>query len=151
MQLGRLILVNWISRMNLEYFQGRNQVCSQRWARLENFPFPDFFPCRNFHFGTPQTNSSGFKKWKKKGSSAHFHTFPFHFKFSCSLFTISLLFLSISLFFPCLFPFLFFFPLPSLFLRSPFFPNFPPNFLRVGDSPTSSTPSYTTEYFLYDI
>ena len=22
--------------------QGRKQVCSQRWARLEKFPFPDF-------------------------------------------------------------------------------------------------------------
>ena len=57
--------------------QGRNQVCSQRWARLENFPFSNFFS----HFGTPQTNFSGFKKWqsKQKRSSAHFHTFPLPF------------------------------------------------------------------------
>ena len=35
--------------------QEHNQVCSQRWVRIENFP-------KNFHFGSPQTNFSGFKK-----------------------------------------------------------------------------------------
>ena len=35
----------------MSYIQGRNQVCSQRRARLEHFPFPDFFPRRNLHFG----------------------------------------------------------------------------------------------------
>ena len=160
-----------------------NQVCSQRWARLENSPpppvinvyiqlrqeeyfseeaksyFPFFSPVcflfppgRNFHFGTPQTNFSCFKnrQAKKKGRSAtHFHTFsPSILSFFSSPFTISLLFRSIfpPLFLASLFPFL---PFP-LCLPFSFFPfqNFPPNFPRVGDSPTSPTsptPSYTTE------
>ena len=45
-------------------------MCSQRWVRLENFSFPNFFPCRNFHFGIPQIsvvqNMTSKKKKKKK-------------------------------------------------------------------------------------
>ena len=87
---------------------------------VRKFPISWFSPHRNFHFGTPQTNSSGSKKWqgekKKRRSSAHFYTFPFHFKFSSSPSTISLLFLSIFPFFlGSLFPFLLLFPSPFPF------------------------------------
>ena len=64
--------------------QGRNLVCSQRWVRLQNFPFPDYFPHTNFHFGTPKQISviskSDSKKRKKKKVLLTFITFPFHFK-----------------------------------------------------------------------
>ena len=120
--------------------QGHNQVCSQRWARLENFPFPGFFPHRSFHFGTPQTNSIGFRKWqarKKKGPLLIFIPFPFHCKFFSSPFTISFFFLSIFPFFlASLFPFLLFFLFLPFFLLSLYLPKFPPNFLP--------TPSYAT-------
>ena len=94
---------------------------------------------------------------KKKGSSAHFHTFPFHFKFFCSLLQFPFFSLSISLFslplfslsssFPLSLPF---FPLPSLL---PHFPlqKFPLNFPRVGDSPTLPTPSYAIEQHRIEI
>ena len=109
-----------------------------------------FFPVENFHFGTPQTNFSGFKKKKReKGrSSAHFHTFPpLIWSFPSSPFTISFLFYSTFLFslpkLP-LYPFLLFFPLPSFFSSFPLPSKISPNFPRVGNSPTSPTPSSTT-------
>ena len=91
--------------------------------------FPIFFPCRNFHFGTPQTNVRGFKKWqakkkkkkeKKVPCSVSYFPLPFHFTFSSPPFTtISLLFLSI--FSRLSFPFPLF---PSPFPFSSFLPSF---------------------------
>ena len=113
--------------------QGHNQVCRQRWARLENFPFPDFFPHRNFHFGTPQTNFIGFRKWqarKKKVLCSFSYLSPSIVSFSPPLFTISFFFLSIFPFFlASLFPFLLFFLFLPFFLLSLYLPKFPPNFL----------------------
>ena len=67
-------------------------------------------PVANFHFGRPKTNFSHFEKWKakkkkKKEVLSSFCNFPFfHFQFSTFLFTIFLLFFSISHPpFPCLF------------------------------------------------
>ena len=91
--------------------------------------FPNFFPNRYFHFGTPQKNFSDFKKWiAKKSSSAHFHIFPpsiFSFlKFSSPFFTILLL--SIFLFSLPLFSLSSYFPSPFPFPPFPFLPKFPP-------------------------
>ena len=105
-------------------WQGRNQVRSQKWARLENFPFPNFFPVEIFILGHPKqisVVSKSDKQKKKKVLAAHFHTFPILFKFSSSPFTTSLLFLSI---FPSphllsLFPFLLFSPSPFHFSSFP--------------------------------
>ena len=79
--------------------QGRNYVSSQRWARLENFPFSDFFLVDSFILVHPNKF-----QWFQKGR------FPpplSQRKISSSPFTIFLLF-----------------PLPYLFLPSPFLPNF---------------------------
>ena len=129
-------------------------MCSQRWARLENFPFSYIFPRTNFHLGTPETNFSGFKKWqakktnkqtnKKKNLCSFHNIFPLpFFSFPPPFLTISLLFLSIFPFFlASVFP----------FILSPFLPKLPkspPHFPRVGDSPTSPTsptPSYATAW-----
>ena len=62
--------------------QGCNQVCSQRWARLENFPFPDFFPIEISILAHPKqisVVSKSDKKKKKKKSYAYFHTLPLPF------------------------------------------------------------------------
>ena len=67
---------------------------------------------------------------------------PFNFKFSSTIFPLHFPFSLASLF-----PFLLFFPHPSHFSSSitfPSFQNFPPNFPRVSDSPTSPTPSYAS-------
>ena len=105
------------------------------------------FPERNFHFGTPQTNFSGFKKEKakkkKKKSSAHFHTFPtVSFLLPFYNFPFPLHFLLFSLFSLPFFPLLLFSP---SFLFSSFpLQKFPQNIPRVSDSPTSPTPNYPT-------
>ena len=122
------------------------------------------FSGRNFHFGTPQTNFSGFKSEKKKKKKTknktnkqtnktkqsfyphfHFHTFdPSVLSFQVfplpfhDLPSFPLHFFLV--FLAPLFPFLLCFPLPSLFpsfrLPSKIFPQ---NFPRLGDSPTSPT------------
>ena len=135
--------------VKMTWVRGHNQVYSQRWTRLGNPPPKK----KTNHFGTPQTNFSGFKsdKQKKKNKQASkqankqnknktnkksplliFIPVPLPFSFS-SPFTISLLF-------PLHFPFsLFFLPLSSLsssfpspfpyFLLPSLFPHFPlPNF-----------------------
>ena len=135
-----------------KFNQGRNQVCSQRWARLDNFP-------PNVRFGTPKTNFSDFTKWqakkenkkekkrKEKVLCSISYLSPSSSKFFSSPFTVSHLFLSIfPSFIVSLFPFLLFFPLPSPFPPSPFLPKFPPNFPRVGESPTLPTLSYATDF-----
>ena len=127
-------------------------MCSQRWAKLENFPpkFPFCYTPNKFQL----FQKSDKKKKKKKTTLCSFsYLFPFHFKFSSSP-LLQFPFFSLPifhLFLASLFPFLLLFPLPShfslflpLFLISPSFQNFPPNFPRVGDLPTSPTPSYTT-------
>ena len=125
-------------------------MCSQRWARLDNFP-------PNVRFGTPKTNFSDFTKWKAKKKKkkkkkekvlCSIHTFPLPvlsfsppllqfpiFSSPFSLLSLSLFSLSssFSLFLP-------------LFLLSPFLPKFPPNFPRVGESPTLPTLSYATDF-----
>ena len=148
-----MCLCKTIACVHLQLNQGRNQVCIQRWARLENFQ-------PKFPFWYTQTNFNSFKKWQAKTKKQKkvvliFIPFPFHFKFFSSPSTIfpsfpspffffSMSLFSLSSFFPSSLPL---FPLPSLF---PHFPlpskiSPPPNFPRVGDSPTSPTPSYATE------
>ena len=117
----------------MQSIQGRNQVCSQRWARLPNFP-------PNFHFGTFQTNFSCFKNDKKKRSPLLiFISFPLPFQvflLPCNIFPSFPSSFSIFPFFHApLFPFLLSFPLPSrfsiflpFFLISSFLPNFPQTF-----------------------
>ena len=142
------------SRRNLQgsnsWPSGRNQVCIQRWARLENSP------PQNVHFGTPQTNFSGFKKWqakkkkkKKKKRSCSFSylspfiPLPFHFKFFSSPFTSFPSFFSPFSF--SLFPFLLF--SPFLFSSSFPFSSFPPskqNFPQTFQG-WVPTPSYATD------
>ena len=68
------------------------------------------FPSRNFHFGRPKTDFSGFEKWEAKGeggSSPHFVIFPPSiFNFPPSLlqfFFFSFQFSPPFFFFPCLF------------------------------------------------
>ena len=108
----------WYNSFN----HGRNQVCTQRWARLENFPFPDF-PRRNFILIDPKqisVVSKSDKHREKKGPLLIFIPFPFHLKFFFFLFTIPLLFLSIFLFSLPLFPLSSSFPRSlSFFLLSP--------------------------------
>ena len=124
----------------IAHSQGRNQVCSQRWARLEKFPFPDF-SSTNFQFDTPQTNFSHIKKLQAKKKKKKFKVLcsaqksssPPSF-FSSSPFSLA-----------SLFPFLLFFSLSLPFSSTPLFlQNSPSNFPKVGDSPTSPTPSYNT-------
>ena len=127
--------------------QGPNKVCSQRWARLENFPFPDFFPVEISILVHPN-KFQWFQKVtrKKRRSSPHFHTFPLtsfppsllQFPFFSSPFSFfSLSLFSLSSFFPSPFPFSSF-PLPSKIS-----PKLSKPRARVGDSPTSPTHSYT--------
>ena len=59
--------------------QGRNQVCTQRWTRLENFPPNCFFPVEISILVHPKQISVVSKSGGKKKSSAHFHTFPLPF------------------------------------------------------------------------
>ena len=112
----------------------------KRWARLEIPPKGG----RGFHFGTPQTNFSGFKRWqakkRKKKSFAHFYTFsPSVLSFPPPL----LQFPSPLSIFPCLFsPSLLFSPPPSLFPSSfplsslpPSFKNYPETFQGWGTRP----------------
>ena len=124
--------------------QGRNQVYSQRWTRLENFPhnkFPFWYTPNKFQWFQKVTRSS-----------AHFYTFPLpfvvfllplQFPFFSSPFSL----LSLPLFSLPLFSLSSCFPSP---FPSSSFPhslqNFPPNFSRVGDSPTSPTPNYATGF-----
>ena len=98
-----------------------------------------FFPSRNFHFGTPKQISMVSKndRQKKKRPLLIYIPSLFHFQFSSSPFTISLLFLSIFPFSLPLFSLSSSFSLfLSLFPPFPFLPKFPPNFPRVGDLPT---------------
>ena len=98
-------------------FQGRNQGCSQRWARLENPP---------------------------PHNKCLFHTFPPSIlSFPPPLLQFPFFSSPFSLFFS-LFPFLLFFHHPSLILLFPFLPKFSPSFPRVGDLHTPPTPSYAT-------
>ena len=119
-------------------------MCSQRWARLEIFPKTSISVHLKQIFNI-------FSKSGKKKSSAHFYTFP------PSILSFSPPLLQFSLLFPLNFPFSLFSQASSFSLSLPFFPssfpfssfppsfqNFPPNFPRVGDSPTSPTPSYAT-------
>ena len=136
--------------------QGSNQVCSQRWARIENSPIIKaylqwrkrnifqrgqnhiswfftgvkcFFPGTNFHFGTPKT----------KRSLLIFIPIPFPFEvFLLPVYN----FPSFPLHFPFTLPL---FILSSSFSLSPpfFFP--PPSFQNFPQIlPTSPTPSYAT-------
>ena len=139
----------------LSYIQGRNQVCSQLWARLEyNFPFPDFCPMKITIWYTPNKfkclqkvtskNKQNKTKQNKTFDKGHLLSFPYNnFSLPPSILNfppplLHFLFSSPFFSFPCLsFPFPHLFFLPSLFHLSPSFQNFPPNFLRVGDLPTS--------------
>ena len=104
----------------VDLIQGRNQVCSQRWARLENFPFLD-------------QKWKGKKKKKKKGPLLIFIPFPIHFSFPPPLlqfpfftspFSISSLPLfSLSSSFSLFLPF---------FLLFPCLPKFSPKLSKVG-------------------
>ena len=66
------------NRPNINFMQSRkqerNQVCSQRWARLENFPFPDFISTQISILVHPKQILVILESYKgKKKSSAHFH------------------------------------------------------------------------------
>ena len=131
-------------------------MCSQRWARLENFPpkFP-FILIHPKQISVVSKSDKQKKKKERKKKGPLLISIPslLHFKFVSSPFTISPSFPSPFFhfpFFPCLsFPFPPHFPSPSPFPSSPsfpFFPHFPlpkfsPNFPRVGELPT---PSYAT-------
>ena len=124
----------------MQWIQGRNQVCSQRWATLPNSPqnsiwyIPNKFQLfqkvtRKFHLIHPKQISVVSKSDKKK-SSAHFYIFslPFYV-FLLPFYNFFLLFSSFStfpFFHASLFPFLLFFPSPTVFFHFPsLFPNFP--------------------------
>ena len=65
-----------------------------------------FFTVKIAHFGRPQTNFSGFKKWQQqqqKGPLLIFIPFPFHFQFSSSSLSNLPSFLLHFPFLPCLF------------------------------------------------
>ena len=105
--------------------QGCNQVCSQRWARLENFPHNKWgilFPVEISFLVHPKQISV---------VSKSDIPFPLHFKFSSPpLLQFPYFSSQFSLFLASLFPFLLFSPFPFLFPSFPF--------------PSSPTPSYAT-------
>ena len=83
------------------FLRGQSQ-CSWFFSRCEML-----FPGRNFYFGRPKTNFSGFQKWekKKKVLSSFCNFYTFHFQYPIFPFTIFLLFSIFTPFpiFPCLF------------------------------------------------
>ena len=125
--------------LSLVKIQGRNQVCSQRWARLEHFPFHNFFPIEISILAHPKQILVVSKSDKQKKSALLiFIPFPFHLQFpffSLSIFPVSLPLFSFLSSFSLSLPF---------FLLFPFLPKFFPNFPRVGDSPTLPTSCYAT-------
>ena len=85
--------------------QGRNQVCSQMWVRLENFPFPDFSPVEIFILVHPKQISLVSKSNKQKRKKSRLYPrlllqFPFLLFLSSPfpLFSLALFYLSISSF-----------------------------------------------------
>ena len=87
------------------------------------------------------------EKQKNKKKSSLLIFIPFPLQFLVFLHNFPSPFSPFPFFLASLFRFLLFFSLPSIFsssIISPFLPKFPPNFPRVGDSPTLPTPSFAS-------
>ena len=100
-------------------------MSSHWWASLGNFPFTDIFPLEISILVHPN-KFQWFQKVtskKRKRVLCSFSYLPFHFKFSSSLF-----------------PFLLFFPLPSLFPSFPLLPKFLQTFQGWVTRPPLVTP-----------